>query len=35
MFNRTNGFYNTDMMSVPAMYWQRIGLTLSYPYRSI
>lgn len=35
MFNRIDISYNAVVMqSVPAMLWQRTGLTLLYPYQS-
>ena len=34
MLNRMDRSYTVVVMqSVPAMYWQSIGLTLSYPYQ--
>lgn len=35
MLNRTGYFvYHVVMQSVPGMFWQEFGLTLSYPYQS-
>ncbi len=35
MYSRIDYKYNTaPTQSTPAFYWQRVGLTLSYPYHN-